>query len=618
MSTHLYRLRSVGWKRLALGWAVLLLLVCVGVSIFYVLRIQNQYEQTKASANVLRDRFDDNQDGGNVGLDDLPEINSELETLQGDLEKLKDQTDVPFLSSVARNTPFISDDVRATEDLLDLGLELTDLAVIGSRIANDARDAFEANGLAGSEEVTGDTWLDVVRDNRAEIEDLETRYSLAIVQREELDVDALPGRGRSMLASLDQLMEKSTKFRDEYFDLLPVLDTAFGAEEDARYYLMLQNSQELRPSGGFTGTYAIVTISNGRLASVDIENIRDFDQTYFDTVYPLQPTPGPIREFLKAEDWLPRDANWAVDFPTSSEKTLEMWDAIDWPDLQGIAAINDSVIRDVFDIIGPFDVEIEGELQTVTPDYFLDLIQQYRFTETEEHKKVVKQLGEALIDQIRVVDFDTKKEIFYSLRDAADRREVQAYMVEPRLEQEVIKRGWDGSLLNADGLPTLAMTISNLTGNKSSKQIDPAIDLTLSPPDEHEMRRITMNITFTHQGEIGDVDTFSAFHRTWTAIYLPEDAELISTSLQPESAKVTDDPLAIGFDVEVYPGEQVSLEVVFEIPASMETLRLRRQSGANDTAYSIEGETGTCSMDRTFILQQDANVYFDSCVTEYV
>lgn len=604
------------WHKLTLITMLAVLAIAAVAVALYIRAVQAQYAAARDSADVVRSRFD-SENTSQPGLGDLPQIEQELADLETELRELEERVDVPIIGSVARNTPFVSGQVRASEDLLDLGIELTAIAREATTIANEARVAFETNGLTGTEPAVGPTWLDVLRERQPAIDELNRRYTAALEARRQLDVAQLPEQGQSMLVSVDQLLERATDVRDDYFPLFPLLDVAFGAEQEARYFVLLQNGQELRPSGGFTSMYAMLTISDGRLASFEIARIEDLDAAYLERRTAPLPAPGPLAEYLKVEEWMPRDSNWPAEFPVGAETFLAMYAQTGWPALQGVAAVNESVVADVLTIIGPYEIDIDGELQTVDAEYFLDLIQSYR-GETR-HKEVVALLGESLVSQVRDADFETQKAIFNSLRDAADEREIQVRLVEQRMQDEVAKRDWDGALEPVPGVPTLAMYVANLTGNKASEVVYANGGLEIGAPAADGVRQVTLHLAFEHRGDAspGASELFDGYHRTWVSLYLPEGAQLLEVEgVQPEPEAVTDDPRALGFNIGLLPGATETLTITFDLPPGTEQLYLRRQSGFNDVFYWIEGVGVGCDIAGEFTLDHDMLIDLTTCDME--
>lgn len=592
--------------------AVLLLAIISGG--FYLWSINNQYNKARDQADVVRAQLDSQQ--GTPALGDLPALTAELNQLEDDLRELDDRVDLPIIGGIALNTPYLGEKLKASQELLRLGIELTAVSRETAEIANEARAALETNGFMTSQPAVGPTWLEVVDAHQQDIYDLERRYTDAVQKRETLDVENLPGRALNTLASLDQMLDKAAGIHDEYFHLFPLLDSAFGADSEARYLILLQNGQELRGAGGFPGTYALITVSNGRISQLEIKPIGELNAAYVNARDTVLPAPGPIREYLGQQEWFPHDANWSADFPQVADELSAMYADTGWPPLNGIVAVNDSVVQAVLQIIGPYEINVQDTTQTVSADTFLDLIQSYRGQGDmhHRHKEVVAILGDSLITKVREADFDTKKTVFFTLRDMADQREIQVAMLDPEMQAEVTNRGWDGALDPLPGEPTLIVTISNVTGNKASNDIQVDANLELMPDADGDGTLARWTITQTHTGDPDGVKDFHGFHRSWTQVYLPENATLLSTSREPAPPEITGDPRALGFNIGVVPGTQETLTIEFELPASAHSLLLRRQSGLHNIDYTITGQTAAgCSLSEDLHLDYDYLVDFDGC-----
>ena len=88
-----------------------------------------------------------------------------------------------------------------------------------------------------------------------------------------------------------------------------------GFEEPQTYLLLLQNTGELRPTGGFWGTYGVMTVKDGEIVSLDTDDIYAVDVLsigHIDTA-----PPEPLKKYLGVDTWYLRDKNWSPDVPTS-------------------------------------------------------------------------------------------------------------------------------------------------------------------------------------------------------------------------------------------------------------------------------------------------------------
>ena len=83
--------------------------------------------------------------------------------------------------------------------------------------------------------------------------------------------------------------------------------------------VMLQNPSEIRPAGGFLGSYADVTIASGTITDISVHDIADVDMAFTQKIVP----PKPLQ--LEVARLRPADANWFFDFPSSASKTISFF-----------------------------------------------------------------------------------------------------------------------------------------------------------------------------------------------------------------------------------------------------------------------------------------------------
>ena len=602
-----HRVRSVV---VVVGLALLTMLFIVAI---YARQLDQGYGRVKHSADAIQTRVD-TSNGATLSARDLEALNVELGTLQADLNDLDGQLHRPLLGALARNAPLISDKVKAAQQLLDVGIAFTSVASEGTEVALEIRAAFEQTGFSTSNADPGPTWLDAVRAKRGTIDDLQARFDVAVTQRQSVDAAHLTGRGKSALVTIDKLIERAQRIRADYVSLIPLLDTALGAQQDAHYFVLLQNAEEIRQSGGFPGTSALITIHDGRLADIQIQSTVNLDKAYVDARTTPLAAPGPIREYLKQEEWLPHDALWSADFPSAARAFLTMYDVSGWPPLQGVVALNFSAVQAVLSIIGPYEVDVQGEQQTVSADNVIHLIEEFRVN--DQHKKVVGQLGNSLIDRLKGTDFATKKRVFEALRDSANQREIQVFMLDQATQTEVIKRGWDGALNPDPDVPTLGMTISSLAGGKSSTNVYAKTELAVASAPVSTgtgISTVSWTIELQNRGDPTGDQKYNGFHRTWLELYLPEGARLTSSSRTPDPAAIVDDPRAIGYNIGLLPGAKATLTVEFTLPTPIAQLLLRRQSGSNNVKFDISGHVGDCVFDTSLFLKQDKMLNTRDC-----
>lgn len=149
-------------------------------------------------------------------------------------------------------------------------------------------------------------------------------------------------------------------------DILPSL---LGFEKEKKYLILFQNNNELRPGGGFIGSFAVISIKNGKLGEFKVQDVYDADGQLKGHVEP----PRALKKYLGASHWYLRDSNFSPDFPESAANaafflTLETGQKVD-----GVIAVDTSVLEEMLKVTGP--LRLGGSQKEVTDKNVVELTQ---------------------------------------------------------------------------------------------------------------------------------------------------------------------------------------------------------------------------------------------------
>jgi hypothetical protein len=259
---------------------------------------------------------------------------------------------------------------------------------------------------------------------------------------------------------LPQLAEVVTSARAALDPVRPLLgrlapvralvDYFFGA--DHRFLVLSQNNAELRPTGGFIGSYALLKVGPGGL---DLEHYAD--------IYDLPPTtlkiPIPAGARMGGQ-WLElRDANWWLDFPTSAATILDLYDhlAEPQPAVDGVIGIDMVTIQALLAQFGPIELPEYGT--TFRADDLIRnlivLVQQE--VPREGRKDVLVPLAEELLDRLVSVPGDQLAATVELLTEVAGSKRIQLFARDAAAQAAVGELGWSGAIdLPTDATDLLA------------------------------------------------------------------------------------------------------------------------------------------------------------------
>jgi len=360
-----------------------------------------------------------------------------------------------------------------------------------------------------------------------------------------------------------------------------VLPDIFAKDGEKIYYVLLQNNMELRPSGGFMGSYAKMKFKDGGLNDVFVQDIYVPDGQIIGHVDP----PLPIQEAFKQGWWKLRDANWDPDFPTAAK-------IIDWffqkgneEKADGIIAINLTTVKKVLKVIGPlFLVDYN---QTVDSESFYQIIQSHSeigfFPGSTQKKDILTAVDRAFFEKIKNLKQKETLKILQIAYQDLEERQILVSFFDNYLAKTFQKFGWDGSMKKLE--PSTEALINdyfylveaNLGANKANccieRKISHEVDFS-----QFGLIKEKVKINFKNTGKYKEgIPPFfwGGTYNNYLRFYFPDVAKVGKVFIESEEVKPAKilaerkEDLGlqgIGFFVQVPAQSQKTVEINYEIP----------------------------------------------------
>ena len=159
--------------------------------------------------------------------------------------------------------------------------------------------------------------------------------------------------------SVDSKLGDLISFASSTIDVWPQI---IGFNGEKTYLVLLQNNMELRPGGGFIGSFAILKLNKGKVVSFKILDVYDADGQLKGHVEP----PFPIRRYLPSVHWYLRDSNFDVDFSKSALASAVFLNTEMRQRVDGVIGVDLSFVKNLLLAIGP--VKVVDYSETVTAD----------------------------------------------------------------------------------------------------------------------------------------------------------------------------------------------------------------------------------------------------------
>lgn len=279
-----------------------------------------------------------------------------------------------------------------------------------------------------------------------------------------------------ILSSFTTLRESIQNIRSTVIPLLSWF-LAAGEERDKKIMLIFQNNAEIRGSGGFIGSYAIVNTHNSAITRIDFQtNIYKLDNAVKDTLNIEAP---PEYSILSGGKMFLRDANYAVDGPESFSQVLKMYKLESGQELDAVVALDTSLITSLLQVVGPISMPQYG--LTIDQNNFLtevqaEVEQNYFLREggkvENEPKKILADMLPILLSQIldKTKDVTARPKIFEVMAKSISGKHLLFYSNNLQIQQKIEQMNMAGKVATGD-FDYFYSHSTNIGGGKSSLNV---------------------------------------------------------------------------------------------------------------------------------------------------
>ncbi|NQV90396.1 DUF4012 domain-containing protein [Candidatus Uhrbacteria bacterium] len=385
----------------------------------------------------------------------------------------------------------------------------------------------------------------------------------------DVDMETVPEEYRDTLLTVQTSLPALIETINEFETFYALAKELLGATGTKRYLIIFQNNTEIRPTGGFIGSFAEVKVHNGVIENLNVPGGGSYDLQ--GSLKENLIAPGPL-QILSAR-WEFQDGNWFPDFPTSARQLMQFYQDAGGPSVDGVLAVNATFVSDLIGLLGPIEMEEYG--RTINQENFIfeaQRIVEYEYDKEENTPKAfIGDLAPKLVERtIEKTSNDFLGVIDY-LNTGLSQKDLQLYLANETLQREVIAQGWGGELKWTDG-DFLMVVDSNLGGGKTDGVIQEHVDLHVAIAEDGTITN-TVTISRTHYGIQGLLFT-GVNNVDYLRVYAPKGSTLLeaqgfsipdrSLFNIPDEDWVIDDDLAYGLltqEVDPVSGTMISEEL---------------------------------------------------------
>lgn len=343
------------------------------------------------------------------------------------------------------------------------------------------------------------------------IQRLVTRLMAGVASLRPSDLTLDPRLG-PLVAKIQQQRSKVTRLMADVDGLAHLLPQLLGVGKPATYLVLVLDSSELRPTGGFIGNFGALTVSGGRINTHDfhisditlIDSSVKFDRSTLTPHTQRIAIPSnynwlkPVFVDPSTASWSVRDSNLAPDYPTAARAALNLYARLQ-PEAQlnlaaqhsplmlynpatsgqfaGVISLSLGVFQQALKITGP--ITPPGFHQTVTADNFVSLIHTYALGApagpdnkacgvTSCSKVFTSAVVKGFLTQVKSDMPAYVGKLGRLLYDSLQTKDLEVYLTPPTAERALSDLGLSASVATPTSGDSLFEVDANIGANKDN------------------------------------------------------------------------------------------------------------------------------------------------------
>jgi len=458
---------------LALGAVILLALLLLGLKARRIVQAVSLLEGDLSGFQEIM--------SGSPDLARIASLGPDLERLKTHVDSLRAEAE-PFLwlAPSLGWVPEYGCDLAAAPALLDLAGNLADASLLAYQAAQPLLEGAADSEVSLDSAVLNEQLVLAQPRYQAARDSLEGVYAA----RAEIDSACLSPRLR---APLETQLDPLLPILDDGLSLAVSIPGLLGADEQGTktYLVLIQNSDELRATGGFITAVGSFVLNKGELLSYQFESSDRFE----DWSKPYPQAPWQLSRYMDIPVLVLRDANWFSDYPTTAIWAEYLYAYTGNHSVDGVIAIDQQALIYLLEALGP--VSVPGESAPVSHDnlvaYMRSAKQRPPGVEIWEwapnRKDFIGNLASAILDKLfsdRAVSWD---DIGRAMLRALEERHILLQVDDPTVTALLARHAWDGALRPGNG-DFLMVVDTNMGYNKTNAVVGQKIlyDLDLADP----------------------------------------------------------------------------------------------------------------------------------------
>lgn len=451
----------------------------------------------------------------------------DFETADGEIGRarvsIKEVRDLVSSMSILKRLGLFTDQISKLEEttlLIDEGIEGLSHAVKGSEAL------FKTTKVISGEDKSDPKPL--YEEAQRELSSASQKISKVSAKLGDQNLTTpLPGFVKERVDDLSNKLNTSLSLVEKARSASYLMPEITGISSRKTYLVLLQNNLELRPGGGFIGSYGLVTFEKGRLVDIKVDDIYNLDGGLKDVIEP----PVDLKNDLGVSRWYLRDSNYDPDFPTSARQAEFFFKKEAGGSVNGVIAMDLSASGKLLSAVGGLDLPDYGE-RVDGNNLFERAISHAEvnfFPGSQAKKNYLTSLQGQLFNKVFYLSKQNWPAIIQALGSSLEQKHLMVYLADPTLFSYLASSNWASvfprGAENIDGQTSdfLAVIESNMGANKANYYLERSYKLDSSFTKEGViLHKLVINYKNNSPSEVFPAGKYKNRMR----LYLPVGAKI--------------------------------------------------------------------------------------------
>ncbi len=368
------------------------------------------------------------------------------------------------------------------------------------------------------------------------------------------------------LSIINNKLSQQNIFAQKIFytkDTLLTLKKIFFSSKPKKFLLLLLNNNELRPGGGFIGSFGILELKLGRIQKLYIDDVYNLDILAYKKRQIIPPKE--LQKYLQIKAWYLRDANWNPDFSISSQKVLWFYKYEKGvEDFDGVIAVNPIVIGQLLDFVGGIEYDgivynssnLAKELQFKVEKEFVK-----KGIPLNKRKQILNILANKFVKKAKQLKFKQLIDLLIVVQNNLENKNVMIYMKDSELQKILENKNWAGKVNLDFNNDYLMIVDANLASLKTDSVMIKKVFYKVKNIENKLISELEI-----HYKNTGNFTWKTTRYQSFSRIYIPKDSKIIYSNIDWKYYDKNLEKHVLSFYIVVEPGQEKIVKFKYELP----------------------------------------------------